>query len=188
MRGSVTAAVALAFLFLAAFLPGCDQLGGGTAASNDPPPPLRPFYGEWQFDQSKTVAQWKADGLPAPRAAPTHPDLSIDGYIARQSGVPEGEYTFYGLHPHGGAICGKAWHHTDRHNPGDASKCYARLRLNAGGTELHLSLRVDASGINPSDPDLVNIPPPVGSAAGCTADSAPTPPWSPWRTFVFVRG
>ena len=188
MRRPVTAAAALAALLLASFLPGCDQLGGGTAASNDPPPPLRPFYGEWKFDPTKTLAQWKADGVPAGPAAPTHPDLSIDGYVARLGGLPEGEYTFYGLHTHGGTTCGKAWHQEDRHDPGDASKCYARLRLAAGGKELHLSLRVDASGMNPSDPDLASVPPTEAPAGSCTADSAPAPPWSPWRTYVFVSG
>jgi hypothetical protein len=159
---------------------------------------MQPFQGAWKFDLQKTLAQWKADGVPAKEIAgakrmaqgfPLHQDMTIQGDAAVLSAAgrgAEGEYAFFALHPHNAWTCGKAWHHEDRHDPGDMSKCYARLRLQ--DTDLHLALRIDANPPNPGDPDIANQPPAAGSSTTCGADAATDPPWSAWRTYVFVKG
>lgn len=69
-----------------------------------------------------------------------HPDIRIDGHIVLCDGVPEAEYRLFGLHQHDTVVCGKAWHHEDRHDHGDMSKCHVRLtRLDDA---LHLAVRM----------------------------------------------
>ena len=189
-------------------LTACDRSGGGGSGSGgaasdspfaDAPPAsplLQPFAGQWQFHLDKTLAAWKAAGVPAAEIAaaekmkgapyPLHADMSIQGNVAVLKGSPEGEYFFFGVHPHGQWVCGKAWHHEDRHDPGEMSKCYVRLELK--DQELHLSVRMEDGGPNPNDPDLTKLPAAAGSAGTCRADAAPDPPWSKWETYVFVRG
>ena len=48
--------------------------------------------------------------------------MVIKGNRAELSGFPAGEYHFFALHTHGQQVCGKAWHHEDRYDPGDMSK------------------------------------------------------------------
>ena len=101
---------------------------------------------------------------------PLHADMSINGNVAVLKGSPEGEYFFFAVHPHGQWLCGKAWHHEDRHDPGDMTKCYVRLELK--DQDLHLSVRMEDSD-NPNDPDLTKLPAAAGSAGTCRADAAP---------------
>ena len=59
-----------------------------------------------------------------------HNDMKISGNCAAvRSGVPSAEYRLFATHEHGGKVCGKAWHHEDRFDPGDMSKCYVRLSI-----------------------------------------------------------
>jgi hypothetical protein len=190
----------LALLVL--FVVGCDNSsstssGGATA----PPgggtvvPILQPYHGAWRFSLPKTLARWQADGVPAAEIAqaktlaqqfPLHPDMVITNDTAILSPQPlEGEYKFFALHPHNPWTCGKAWHHEDRHDPGDMSKCFVRLEVK--DSDLHLSLRDDENPANPNDPDVATTPTLAGSATNCGADAAPDPPWSAWRTYVFER-
>ena len=181
-------------------LSACDQSGGTpgggpTGAGARSTPLMQPFQGPWTFDPAKTVARWQADAVPAAEVAQAkamgaalHPDMTIGGDAAVLAGAVEGEYAFFALHPHNQWVCGKAWHHEDRHDPGDMSKCYARLELKEDGKELHLSLRLANLAANPNDPDVMNMPPTAGSASTCGADKAPPAAWSPWRTYEFVRG
>jgi hypothetical protein len=90
------------------------------------------------------------------------------------------------LHQHNQWVCGKAWYHEDRHDPGDMSKCFVRLEI--VNADLHFSLRQQDGVLNLNDPDLTNMPITAGSASACTADAAADPPWSPWTTYVFIRG
>lgn len=114
-----------------------------------------------------------------------HADFTIDGHVALCSGLPQAEYRFFGLHDHDGFVCGKAWHHEDRHDPGDMSKCYVKLKL--VGDELHFRVRMQES-LPDSDRDLTNSPPIVlDSSSGCDADHPSGTDWSEWETFVFVR-
>jgi hypothetical protein len=197
---SITVAIALT---------GCDRSpgGGGTSggggagagpfgAANTNVPIMKPFDGDWRFSAAKTLAQWQADGVPAGEIAeakklaqsfPLHPDMSLTGDTAVLSAAPlVGEYKFFALHPHGPWVCGKGWHHEDRNDPGDMSKVLARLQLNDAG-DLLLALRLEDNAPTQNDPDLTNMPVTAGSAQTCGADTAPEPPWSPWRTYAFER-
>jgi hypothetical protein len=174
-------------------LSGCSK---GTEDGGAPAPlrMLQPFQGEWQFSQPKTLARWRATGMPAnnikqveklAEVIPIHPGMVVKDNIAVLLGVVEGEYYFFALHPHGRWVCGKAWHHEDRHDPGDMSKCLVRLELR--NSDLWLSLRDNEDWTDVSDPDIVDRPLTAGSAESCEADAAATPPCGPWQTFIFER-
>ena len=179
---------------------GCDDGtrggGGGPFGAANNAAIMKPFDGDWRFSLPKTLAQWQSDGVAAEEIAeskklaasfPLHPDMSITGDTAVLSAAPlVGEYKFFALHPHGPWVCGKAWHHEDRNDPGDMSKCLARLQVRADG-DLLLALRFDDNPTNPNDADLTTMPVTAGSAQSCGADAAPEPPWSAWRTHVFER-
>lgn len=176
-------------LVVSLVLTGC----GGPDAIRPVPPLLRPVQGAWRFDLDKTLAALQAEGVPAAEiskaraagpSARLHPDMAIDDDVAVLAGIPEGEYAFFELHPHDRWICGKAWHHEDRHDPGDMTKCYVRLEVKDG--ELRLSRRMEDGPANPDDPDVLNRAP-EGSASRCQADFAREPDWTPWTTVVFVK-
>jgi hypothetical protein len=186
-------------------LAGCDKSPAGSASSPSSgssgssaaaaAPILQPFQGPWRFSLAKTLAYWQAKGVPASEIAqarataksfPLHPDMSIQNDTAVLPGMIEGEYRFFALHPHNQWVCGKAWHHEDRHDPGDMDKYYVRLEIQ--GADLHLSVRIPEDAADPADPDVTNTSLTAGSAATCGADALATPPWSPWRTYVFERG
>lgn len=115
-----------------------------------------------------------------------HPDIVVDGHVVTCSGLPQAEYRLFGLHEHDGQVCGKAWHHEDRHDPGDMSKCYVKLKL--AGDELHFHFRMQESLPDASDSDLVGSPALVlDSSQGCDADRPPGSDWSEWTICVFVR-
>jgi hypothetical protein len=167
---------------------------GGSLNANVPI--LVPFRGNWKFNLSKTLAYWKSKGVPAAEIAQAqkiaksfglHPDITMGGDLAILHGPMsmEGQYQFYALHPHGQVVCGKAWHHEDRHDPGDMDKELIRVELR--DNDLYLSLRSNDDAADPNDPEVVTMPILSGSAATCTADAEKDPPWSPWRTYVFDR-
>jgi hypothetical protein len=183
----------ISITLLLLLLAGCKR-GAGAAPAGPAPAIVRPFQGGWRFNQVKTLALWKTEGVPPEEIAlaqklaasfPMHPDMVIQNEVAILKWRNEGEYRLFMLHPHGPWVCGKAWHHEDRHDPGDMSKCYARLTIQ--NQDLHLALRFEEASANPNDPDVANIPVIGGSAASCGADAAPEPAWSPWRTYVFDR-
>jgi hypothetical protein len=182
-------------LILPSLLLACNKPGGGGGPTTATPVLLQTFQGPWKFDLQKTFAQWQVDGVPATQIAqartlaqsfPMHPDMTIANDIAILSPLPnEGEYKFFALHQHKQRVCGKAWHHEDRNDPGDMTKCYVRLELK--GSELHLSVRMAEDAADPSDPDVMNMPITAGDATTCGADAAPVAAWAPWQTYVFVR-
>jgi hypothetical protein len=196
-------------LLVALLLLGCDRNPSGVSApssagSGSSPTGyggspaaaalLQPFQGNWKFDLEKTLALWKSKGvsqneIDQARAltsiVPLHPDMALHADVAVLKGKPaEGEYAFFALHAHAQFICGKAWHHEDRHDPGDMDKYLVRLQLH--DADLWLSARIPEDAADPADPEVANPPPLAGAAATCNADTLKDPPWSPWRTFIFV--
>jgi hypothetical protein len=162
-------------------------------------PILAPFEGTWHVNFEKTLDQWKSDGVPASEIAatraaaakfpfPIHPDMTLKDSRALVYGPGpfEGAYDFFALHTHGPWICGKAWHHEDRHDPGDMDKYMVRLQKR--GNELLFAFRVSEDAAEPSDPDITSMPLLAGSASTCTADALPESAWSSWRTYVFELG
>jgi len=189
-------------------LMGCDQssksstTSATTATASDTPaggstsinvPILAPFKGKWNYNHAKTMAYWKAIGISTNEIAevnkvaaafPPHPNMTLGGDLAVLHGpATEGQYQFYALHQHPQFVCGKAWHHEDRQDPGDMDKYLVRLELRDGN--LYLSIRVNDDAADPNDPEVANAPTLGGDAKTCTADSQRDPPWSPWRTYIF---
>ncbi len=176
-------------LLALALLVGCDSRTAEIEAV------LAPYQGDWQFSLSNTIQRWMADGVPqdqidviresADGRHALHPNLRLRRNFAVLPGDGEGSYEFYALHQHAGVLCGKAWHHEDRHDPGDMSKCVVRLELR--GAELHLSVRMQVDPPDPSDQEIIHMPLAGGAAESCAVDDLPTSEWSPWETYVFQR-
>src|SRR5262245_60913264 len=139
IRSLISGIVALWFCSLF----GCDyspmRPGAGPFAGTVESPLLSSLNGKWKFDFDQTVHARKAAGTTEEEIEDLarqygeksplrqlHPDITIQGNEAVGMGIPTSEYRFFGLHEHDGKICGKAWHHEDRFDPGDMSKCYVR--------------------------------------------------------------
>lgn len=168
-------------------------------------PLLVPFAGHWVCDAEKTFAAMRASGVTEeqiaqlrkltdehPEFGGVHPDMTISGNVAVTDPVSIGplrlvsEYRFFRMHRHGDKACGQAWHHEDRFDPGDMSKCYVRLQLIDDA--LHFDLRMRDGLIDLDDPDLRSSPPVEGgSPANCQADDPPGEDWGAWTTCVFTR-
>lgn len=174
------------------------DLGAGPFGSAKETPLLAPFAGNWSLDFEKTLTARAADGATpgeidqmrklrnVPQLAELGAHLTIENDIALGDPFPFSEYRFFNLHKHGEMVCGKAWHHEDRFDPGDMSKCYVRLTLI--DADLKFDVRMLDGLPDSNDPDLLNTPPPEGgSAEGCDADSPPGADWSDWTTHVFTR-
>ena len=160
---------------------------------------LSPFAGQWAFDFEKTLDAQKAAGATDkkieklrklyarnPQFGKMHSDMTITGNEAVCSGLPPAEYWFFAMHEHDGKVCGKAWHHEDRFDPGDMSKCYVRLALK--DDDLHFEMRMQEGLPDLNDPDLhSSAPAEGGSAAECDADNPAGKDWTEWTTFVFVK-
>ena len=180
---------------------GCGRMGGGSGPDAGPfgavkqSALLAPFAGEWQLDFEKTMVALKATGIPdeeikqirkitgeLSHLRPYHPDITLTGDIAFSSGSPSLEYRFYAMHQHGDKVCGKAWHHEDRFDPGDMSKCQVRLKLKDG--DLYMEVLMEEGLPELNDPELHTLPPTEsGAAADCTADN----PKHDWSIYVFSR-
>lgn len=96
---------------------------------------LEPFAGGWTCDLEQTLQAQREAGVTDevieqqrrllasnPAFSKIHPDLKINGDQA--VGDDHSEYRFFRMHQHGDYVCGNAWHHEDRFDPGDMSKCY----------------------------------------------------------------
>jgi hypothetical protein len=193
--------VALPALLLV--ISGCGDdstpLSGGPFGAPGESPLLAPFSGGWAFDFEKTLAAQKAAGVSEenierlrklyaenPQLGRMHPDMTIKGNEAVCSGMPAAEYRFFAVHEHDGKVCGKAWHHEDRFDPGDMSKCYVRLQIVEG--RLHFAVKMKEGLPELNDPDLRSSPPvDLDSSANCDADKPPGADWSDWSTSVFTR-
>jgi hypothetical protein len=153
----------IGLLILLALLCGCgaDSTGPGGGPFGAPAESrlLAPLAGHWDFDFERTLDAQKAGGATEeqinslrklyadnPQLLKMHPDMTITGNEAICSGTPTAEYRFFVMHEHDGKLCGKAWHHEDRFDPGDMSKCYVRLKLE--GDRLVFELSMDAKRKN----------------------------------------
>jgi hypothetical protein len=182
-------------------LAGCGTGGPGVGPFGKPIPSalLAPFAGAWSLDAEKTFDAMKAAGATEadieqirklqaanPQFAVMPSDMTISGNEAVCSGVPSAEYRFFAMHRHDGKIGGKAWHHEDRFDPGDMSKCY--VRLSVIDNRLHFEVRMAEDSADPADPDLTNTPTPdVDSSSNCDAEKPASGQWSPWSAYVFNR-
>jgi hypothetical protein len=159
---------------------------------------LSPFEGEWTIDFEKSIAVQKTEGLTDeaeqmmrkfyqehPEFGGMHSDITISGNVAVGAGLPSMEYRFFSMHEHDGKVCGKAWHHEDRYDPGDMSKCYVRLSIVDG--DLHLEVKMKDGLPDLTDPDFGTTSVEGGSAATCDSEHPPGVDWSDWTTYVFTR-
>lgn len=171
----------------------------GPFGASQQSPLLTPFAGQWGLESEKTFAAMKAGGMSdeaveqlrklyvdTPVLGGLHPDISITGNVAVGTSGLSSEYRFFALHQHDDTVCGKAWHHEDRFDPGDMSKCYVRLKLK--DNDLYLEVRMQDGNPDLDDPDLQpSLPVEGGSAEKCDADRPPGTDWSEWNTYVFSR-
>jgi hypothetical protein len=202
----VTRRIALTMLALTGI--GCgDALSPSTAPDSGPFGPaetsalLAPFAGDWEIDFEKTLegykaAGWSDEAIQRTRemrvASPKHfkvtfPDLSFNGNIAiGDTSTPLiQEYRFFAMHEHDGKVCGKAWHHEDRFDPGDMSK--RRVRLWIRDEQLYLEVKMWNPSVELNDPDFSAMSPPDGgSVADCVAEDLSSD-WTEWLTYVYSR-
>lgn len=177
---------------------GCEaRPQGGPLGPVRDSPLLTTFAGEWKFDFERTLQARIAAGRPAEEIAllrelqaklpqlGMHSDLTITGDTAVGEEPLVCEYRFFAMHPHDETVCGKAWHHEDRSDPGDMSKCYVRLQNREGF--LYLSVKTNENGPQAGDPDLAG-PVESGSASECDAENPPDEGWSSdWEIYVFSQ-
>jgi hypothetical protein len=191
-------------------VPTPEDLGGlsdtGPLGKPRPSALLAPFAGTWVFDFDKTIDAQQAAGASKeeierlrkmyaqdPRLGRLHADLVITGNQAAGSGIPSEAYDFFAIHQHGNKVCGKAWHHEDRYDPGDMTKCYFRMAMVEN--RLQLEVRMSGRSSDLSDPDLAALlarnpsSPPVDldTSAKCDADKPASGQWTPWLIYVFTR-
>ncbi len=190
--------------------PTAEDLGGlsDTRALGKPRPsaPLAPFAGTWVFDFDKTIDAQQAAGATKeelerlrkvdaqdPQFRYFCADLVTTGNQAVSSGTPSQEYDLFAIHQHGNKVCGKAWHHEDRYDPGDMTKCYVRMAMVEN--RLQLEVRMLGRSPDPSDPDMAALltqnpsSPPVDldTPANCDADKPARGDWTPWTINVYKR-
>jgi hypothetical protein len=190
---------AWAFAWLALLLlSGCGNRSGpvhgpfGPAVSSRL---LAPFQGAWRLDADKTLEARKAAGAnndEIARLRKMHEGrqrlhlgaaLTIVDNEALGSPFPSSEYRFFHLHRHGDKVCGKAWHHEDRFDPGDVSKCYVQLEIVEEC--LHFRSCVIEGLPNPNDPELISpLPVEMDLAEKCAAEEGKA--WTEWMVFVRV--
>jgi hypothetical protein len=152
-------------------------------------PLLTPYAGNWVLEIEKTVAAQKAAGAKDEEIAAirkefteisriynTKFDARIDGNQAVGIGLPRSEYRMFAMHHHGSKLCGKAWHHEDRYDPGDMSKCNVRLSIQSG--DLYLEVNMHEEDVSEADPDFLAEPPVEGDSARCDADKQNPKHWN----------
>lgn len=167
----------------------------GPLGPPDGSPLLSPFAGKWVFDFDKTLAAQEAAGVSEEQIAELrklfadnpilgkmHEDLMIKGNVVFGVGTPSSEYRLFAVHEHGSKVCGKAWHHEDRFDPGDMSKCYVRFSIVDG--DLHLEVNMLDEPLDVNDPDLLSTPV-EADLSNCDADKHDS---DDWATYVFTPG
>ena len=187
-----------------------EDLGGlsdaGPLGKPRPSALLAPFAGTWVFDFDKTVDAQQEAGTTKdeidrlrkmhaqdPRSGRLHADLVINGNQAVGSGIPSEAYDFFAVHQHGSKVCGKAWHHEDRYDPGDVTKCYFRMAMVED--RLQLEVRMSGRSSDLGDPDLAALvaqnpsspPVDIDTSAKCDAEKPASGQWTPWLIYVFTR-
>jgi hypothetical protein len=169
---------------------------------------LEPFQGQWDCDRAATFALWKSQGKndsvksteefekhmddefakshePAIRELrrdSPHGDITIKGNIIFGRGALAEEHDLFALHAHGSVVCGKAWFHEDRNDPGDMSKVWIRLEL--VGDELRIHIK-DGESPEQEDADLLERPTLVDASKCETANDKVESQL--WNSYVFRR-
>jgi len=160
---------------------------------------LAPFAGDWVLDFERTLEAQRKAGVPEatldmtrkfavehPEFGKPHWNMKINGDEAISTERMASEYRFFAMHMHDGKVCGKAWHHEDRYDPGDMSKCYVRLSMDDDRLVFEVRNKDGLPSLN--DPDLAALPPvESGSPESCTAESDSDPDWSEWMVYVFAK-
>jgi hypothetical protein len=169
---------------------------------------LDPFQGHWNFDRAATFALWKAQGkgdrieateryekrlgaefaknhdpvLAELRRESPYGDIEINGNIIFGRARMAEEHDLFALHTHESVVCGKAWFHEDRYDPGDMSKVWIRLELVDDELRLHIK-----GGEFPDDDekDLLDRPTLVDASKCETANDKVES--AAWSSFVFKR-
>ena len=176
------------FVCLAFFAVGCDTEKPATDVAHTP------FAGQWDFDADSTFAlmEERIDNPDAIRISrqfhenvmPLHQNLSIAGTTLTGDGFPPSEYQLFALHKHGDVLCGKAWHHEDRHDPGDMSKCLVQLEI--VDSKLKLTVYQFDGLPDLDDPELYSSPA-SSDADGCqTSESIESEP-NEWAIYFFDK-
>jgi hypothetical protein len=169
---------------------------------------LDPFQGDWKFDKSRTYALWTAQGkakrvtanedyvkknrewwAKSGRASEVagvsdalHADVKVVGNIFFGQGGPGEEYDLFALHSHGSVVCGKAWHHESRSDPGDMSKLW--VRLERVGDEMRFHVK-HSERKNWLDPEAFNRPILVDASKCDTLNEKVES--NDWTSYVFVH-
>ena len=178
---------------------GCQPKSSNRSFDPDGDSPLlTPFAGHWVFEFEKTLAAEKAAGVVTdeqiagmrklfadnPQLRPMHADLTMRGNVAIGSGIVSCEYRFFGMHNHDSKVCGKAWHHEDRFDPGDMSKCYVRLSVVGGDLHLEVHMLDGPPDPDDNDPDFGSTLSVEGELSKCDAAKQTT---GAWDVLVFSR-
>jgi hypothetical protein len=85
-------------------------------------------------------------------------------------------------------VCGKAWHHEDKSDYGDMTKCAVQLAMVGDTLEFRYKMLHDGPP-DPSDPDA-SSPPIVAdadTAATCAIKVPKDAGFGDWMTYVFAR-
>lgn len=167
--------------------------GCGGEAAGPTPAALEPMQGRWVYDRDATEAELRERGVPDEQVRAlevirteveamglsVYPDLDFVGNLAIGRGNLESEYRFFALHEHDGVVCGKAWHHEDRHDPGDMSKHFVRLQI--VDDKLHFETFSRDEPIDLDDPDLDAEP------VETSADACEVPDDVDWSITIYRR-
>ena len=189
---------AVVVLSVAAIL-GCDSAHVNEPTAGASTSPLMiPLAGKWMFDFEKTLDAQKSVGLTEEQIAQirriyeghatlckVHLDIEFDGNVAVGTDRPGSEYRFFDMHRHGSILCGKAWHHEDRYDPGDMSKCHVRLEVADNILRMEVHMEDGLPDLN--DPDLMSEPPIESDAAKCEVESKIGSAPGTWAVYVFTR-
>ncbi len=189
----------LSSLLVVVVLVGCGlDSDSGPFGTPRASPLMAPLAGKWTFALDKTLDAQKQAGATDEQIAMSrkfhesnpvfgkmHPDMTFEGDQAVGAGLLSSEYRFFGMHTHGSKLCGKAWHHEDRHDPGDMSKCHVRLEVVKG--DLYMEVYMQDGLPDLDDPDLRSEPPTEGDAAQCDIDTKASQKPRDWMTYVFTR-
>lgn len=189
--------------------PELDENGNGVFGPPIKVKLLEPFQGHWNCDRAATFALWKSQGKSeliksseayakrldedfAKNHDPTlaellrefpHADIAIIGNIIVGRGESAEEQDLFALHAHGSVVCGKAWFHDDRYDPGDMSKVWIRLEICGDELRIHSKMGPGLPGL--LDPDLQGRPTVVDASKCETAKEKVGSQL--WLSYVFRR-
>ncbi|MBM4075667.1 MAG: hypothetical protein FJ267_08500 [Planctomycetes bacterium] len=174
------------------FVVGChqsDSLTDGTAGTVWGPPHLcemlNEFAGTWALSSALTREASESSSTNTLFEPVDGYQIMISGHIANGVDVTGEQYRMFSLHRHDGWVCGRAWHHEDRLDPGDMSKCHVRLKRD--GDKLIFRVRCSRSGGDANDLDVGHaIPVILADNSPCPLDHDFEYVWDDWETRVYL--